>query len=205
MRSQSRTLSLCLSLLAVLVVVQLAQQVQQCHAFSLVMMGRRGKGKLKKTLSGESVSSKKSNSSVNAMNRGKGQEITGVTLPAEGSVKGWEFGEKVTMACANVEGAFYAIQGECPRCAFDLWKGDLIGLDDPAWEETPRIACPTCGTTYSMRTGRLGPQLKRKGLAGFVNGLAKTATDGDKPLDAEAFQITLDEDGRVFCRSKSKN
>jgi nitrite reductase/ring-hydroxylating ferredoxin subunit len=166
------------------------------HCFNLVMMGRRGQGNLKKSLAGESVSSKKSSA-----NPGKKQEITGVTLPAEGKIKGWEFGDKVTMACANVDGKFYAIQGDCPRCAFDLYLGDLIA-DDPAWEELPRVACPTCATTYSMVSGKYGPPLKRKGLAGFVGGLAKSATAGDKPQDAEAFQITLDEEGRVFCRKR---
>jgi nitrite reductase/ring-hydroxylating ferredoxin subunit len=168
------------------------------HGFNLVMMGgKRGKGNLKKSLAGESVSSKKS-SVKSATIR---QEITGVTLPAEGQLKGWEFGNKVTMACANVGGKFYAIQGDCPRCAFDLYKGDLIA-DDPAWEELPRVACPTCATTYSMVSGKFGPPLKRKGLAGFVGGLTKSATAGDKPKDAEPFQITLDEEGRVFCRKR---
>ena len=137
------------------------------------------------------------------MNQGKGQEITGVTLPADGTIKGWEFGDKVTMACANVGGTFYAVQGDCPRCAFDLWKGDLIA-DDPAWEELPRVACPTCATTYSMVTGKYGPQLKRTGLQGFVGNLAKTATQGDRPRNVQAFQISQDEDGRVFCRQKQQ-
>jgi hypothetical protein len=93
------------------------------------------------------------------------------------------------------------VSGECPRCAFDLWKGDLIA-NDPGFEDLPRVACPTCATTYSLRTGRYGPPLKRTGLAGFVGRLAKTATAGDKPKDAEAFEITLDDEGRVFCRKR---
>ena len=85
------------------------------EAFSLVMMGRRaGKGNLKKTLSGAESVSKRKNASVNSLNQGKGQEITGVTLPAEGRIKGWEFGEGQRMACANVAGSFYAVQGDCP-------------------------------------------------------------------------------------------
>jgi nitrite reductase/ring-hydroxylating ferredoxin subunit len=167
----------------------------------LVMMAKRGKGNLKRTLSGEDSVSKNRGNPTNSMNQGKGQEITGVTLPAEGTMKGWEFGEKVTMACSNVGGRFYAVQGDCPRCAFDLWKGDLIA-DDPAWDELPRVACPTCATTFSMVTGRYGPPLKRRGLAGFVGGLAKTATDGDMPKDAISFVITQEEDGRVYCRQK---
>lgn len=190
--------SFLLPLLMLLVFV-----VSSVESFNLVMMAKRGKGNLKRTLDGEgSVSKKKSGSGMNALNQGKGQEITGVTLPANGQIKGWEFGDKVTMACGNVDGTFYAVQGDCPRCGFDLWKGDLIA-DDPAWDERPRVACPTCATTYSMVTGRYGPQLKRTGLAGFVGGLAKTATNGDKPSDVKSFQITKDEDGRVFCREKN--
>ena len=173
------------------------------EAFNLVMMAKRGKGNLKRTLDGAgSVSKKKNSNSITALNQGKGQEITGVTLPADRMIKGWEFGDKVTIACANVDGQLYAVDGICPRCGFDLWKGDLI-VDDPAWEERPRIACPTCATTYSMTTGRYGPQLKRTGLAGFVSGLAKTATNGDKPMNVKSFQITQDEEGRVYCREKN--
>lgn len=171
-------------------------------AFSLVMMGRRaGKGNLKKSLSGESVSKRSKANSVNSLNQGKGQEITGVTLPADGMIKGWEFGEGKKMACANVDGNFFAVQGDCPRCGFDLWKGDLIA-DDPGFENLPRVACPTCSTTFSLRDGKFGPPLKRSGLAGFVGNLAKTATAGEKANNAEAFQITMDEEGRVYCRKK---
>ena len=171
-------------------------------SFSFVLMAKRGKGSLQKALDGADSLSKKKANSVNSLNQGKGQEITGVTLPAEGGIKGWEFGDKVTMACANVGGVMYAVQGECPRCGFDLWKGDLIS-DDSAWEELPRIACPTCATTYSMKSGRHGPQLKRTGLAGFVGNLAKTATQGDKPQDIKTFAITQDVDGRVYCRQRA--
>ena len=49
-------------------------------AFHIVMMGRarRGKGDLKRSLDGGTVNSK-------SLNQGKGQEITGVTLPADGA------------------------------------------------------------------------------------------------------------------------
>jgi nitrite reductase/ring-hydroxylating ferredoxin subunit len=103
------------------------------------------------------------------------------------------------MACANVGGELFAIQGNCPRCAFDLFKGDLI-LDDVAWDDVPRVACPTCATTYGFRNGKYGPPLKRTGLSKFVGDLAKTATKTDEYKNARAFKITRDEDGRVFCR-----
>jgi nitrite reductase/ring-hydroxylating ferredoxin subunit len=174
-------------------------------AFTLVMMGsRRGKGGLKKSLNPNSTGDKLTppkKTSMNSLNNGKGQEITGVTLPAEGSIKGWEFGNQVCVVCANVKGKLYALQGDCPRCAFDLWKGDLI-TDDPAWDDLPRVACPTCATTFSLKTGARGPSIKRSGLAGFVGGLAKTATQNDEMKDAKAFIITREEDGRVYCKER---
>ena len=181
-------------------------RIQDVNGFSFILMGRgRGKGNLKRALSDEGSRSKKRGKErdpVASMNGGKGQEITGVTLPAEGMIKGWEFGDKKVMACANVRGEFYAVQGDCPRCAFDLWKGDLIA-DDPGFEDLPRVACPTCAVTYSLRSGLYGPPIKRKGLAGFVSGLAKTAT-ANQERSCDAFKITVDsESGRVYCRKKS--
>jgi nitrite reductase/ring-hydroxylating ferredoxin subunit len=166
---------------------------QHADSFTLVMMGaRRGKGDLKRNLDPNSKQSMPN----------KGQEITGVTLPAVNSIRGWEFGEGVNMVCANVGGKYMAIQGNCPRCAFDLWKGDLI-VDDPGFKDLPIIACPTCATTYSMVTGKHGPPLKRTGLQAFTTNLAKTATNTDAYKDAKAFRITRDEeDGRVFCRER---
>ena len=49
------------------------------------MMGRRG-GNLKRRLNDESFSSKSKSSSVASLNKGRGQEITGVSLPAEGKL-----------------------------------------------------------------------------------------------------------------------
>jgi nitrite reductase/ring-hydroxylating ferredoxin subunit len=162
-------------------------------SFSFVLMGaRRGKGDLQQNI----------NDQYKNKNKKQDQEITGVTLPAEGKIKGWEFGQGKTLACANVGGTFFAIQGNCPRCAFDLWKGELI-VDEIAWgKDVPRIACPTCSTTYGMRSGLLGPPLKRTGLQGFVGNLAKTATAKDSYKNAKAFLITRDNDGRVYCRER---
>lgn len=170
-------------------------------------MGRgRGKGNLKRALSdkgGRSKKKMKGKDPTASMNDGKGQEITGVTLPGVNQIKGWEFGEGKTMACGNVDGQFYAVQGDCPRCGFDLYKGDLI-TDDPGFEDLPRIACPTCSTTFSMKSGLYGPPLKRKGLAGWVSGLAKTAT-ANQERNCDSFQITLDDEtGRVYCRQIPK-
>ena len=80
--------------------------------FSVVFMAKRGKGGLKRRLNDSVDGRKKNNSSSDAKsaNQGRGQEITGVTLPAEGKVQGWEFGEGVRLACANVRGTYYAVQ-----------------------------------------------------------------------------------------------
>lgn len=171
---------------------------QHADSFSLVMMGaRRGKGDLKRSLDPSSSSNNRQSQPGK-----RGQEITGVTLPAANSMRGWEFGQDVRMVCANVGGRYLALQGECPRCAFDLWKGDLI-VDDPGFTDLPAIACPTCATTYSMVSGKHGPAYKRRGLQAFTTGLAKTATAKDEFKDAKAFLITRDEeDGRVFCRER---
>ena len=121
-------------------------------------------------------------------------------LPFVGTIKGWEFGAGQSVACANVDGDLYAVQGNCPRCAFDLYKGDII--DDEGFEDLPRIACPTCATTFSLKTGGHGPPVKRTGLAGFVGNLAKTATVNDAMADCKAFAITRDDDGRVFMKER---
>eukprot|EP00550_Attheya_septentrionalis_P012684 CAMPEP_0198302820 /NCGR_PEP_ID=MMETSP1449-20131203/56564_1 /TAXON_ID=420275 /ORGANISM="Attheya septentrionalis, Strain CCMP2084" /LENGTH=201 /DNA_ID=CAMNT_0044005289 /DNA_START=42 /DNA_END=647 /DNA_ORIENTATION=- len=169
-----------------------------CSAFTLVMMGRR-RGKV----GDKKLTSQKQSSPIKSLNGGKGQEITGVSLPAEGTVKGWQFGNDQKMACVNVEGTYYALQADCPRCAFDLFKGTVVTDEAFAASEMPRLACPTCSTTYGLKTGTHGPALKRTGLSGFVGGLAKTATVDSSSKDAKAYTITCDpSDGRVFCRER---
>ena len=91
------------AILTVLCVLSLS--VQCSTAFSIVFMAKRGKGSFK-SLDDDDSNPKSSG----VLNRGRGQEITGVTLPAEGRLKGWEFGDGVRMACANVDGKFYALQ-----------------------------------------------------------------------------------------------
>ena len=116
-----------------------------------------------------------------------------------GKLRGWAFGADRTICAANVEGRFFAIEGACPRCALDLFKGKLL-TDAEVWGAEPRVACPTCSVTYSLATGKYGPEYKSTGLAGFVNSWAKTATVGNTAKDVPAFVITRDkETGQVFC------
>jgi hypothetical protein len=112
--------------------------ISAVNSFNMVMMARRAKGGLQKNLDGDSDATPVS---ISSLNKGKGQEITGVTLPApgksdilffcalqerfldyiltsslsifgirKGKIKGWEFGDKVTMACANVDGRLFAVE-----------------------------------------------------------------------------------------------
>ena len=52
--------------------------IMLCSSFTLEMMGRKGKGSLKKNL--DSLSNSKRPTTTKSMNQGRGQEITGVTL-----------------------------------------------------------------------------------------------------------------------------
>ena len=72
MTSRIRTLTL---------LVILATECIISQSFSIVMMGmKRRKGGLKKGLESTESTSK----SISGLNQGKGQEITGVSLPTEG-------------------------------------------------------------------------------------------------------------------------
>lgn len=164
-----------------------------------LMMGRRGKG-LGRAL--DEAAGTTNNKDIKQINGGRGQEITGVTMPENMKIKGWAFGEDQTIAAANVNGKYYAVDGACPRCAFDLYKGKLL-VDKDVWGPDPTVACPTCSTTYSFRTGKFGPEYKQTGLTGFVNTWTKTATINNASQDVRAFIITKDEDtGRVFCKER---
>lgn len=92
-------------------------------------------------------------------------------------------------------------KGECPRCGFDLWKGDLV-VNDPGFAQDC-LACPTCATTYTLQSGQAGPPLKRQGLAALVGNLAKTATADQAERNAKAFAVTRDQEtSQVFLREK---
>lgn len=71
-----------------IILTLLATIVSRNAGFQLVMMGaRRGKGiGLKRSLDSTTVGDKKSTqgNAAKALNQGRGQEITGVTLPANG-------------------------------------------------------------------------------------------------------------------------
>ena len=72
-----------------------------CQGLTLVMMGaRRGKGGLQQNLDDARTFSSKG---VKALNGGKGQEITGVTLPAEGAlVSLFGAGQTIPRTCVSL-------------------------------------------------------------------------------------------------------
>lgn len=51
--------------------------------FSFVLMARRGQGNLQRSLEDSDAAAGNNKQGVASLNKGKGQEITGVTLPAE--------------------------------------------------------------------------------------------------------------------------
>ena len=172
-----------------------------CSSTQLMMGSRRGKaGNLKRSL--DDTQGTKHASDIKRINGGRGQEINGVTLPENMKIRGWAFGDDRTIAAANVDGKYYAVDGRCPRCSFDLFKGKLL-VDKDVWGPEPRVACPTCSTTYSLISGKFGPEYKQTGLAGFVNTWAKTATINNASQDVAVFLITKDEQtGQVYCKEK---
>lgn len=192
------------------------QVVSSYRPSFLLMMGSRRSTKrsdLKKKLLGDDIISSprkydNTNSITNvgnwkSLNQGKGQEIMGVTLPSQDKeIKGWVVGEdNQRVACANVNGKYYAVQGECPRCAFDLYRGKVVNVER---SKDPHVACPTCGATFSLRTGKRGPVIANDGfLSGFVNNLAKSATIGNSSKDAKAYIITVDTEKKVFYKEAS--
>jgi flagellar biosynthesis component FlhA len=76
-------------ILSTLVVLGFICTIPPASSFSLLMMGtRRGKGGMKIDVSSSSSKSTKSaKSQIASLNNGRGQEITGVSLPAPGKLE----------------------------------------------------------------------------------------------------------------------
>lgn len=66
------------------------------NGFCFVLMGRKGKGNLKRLLSDDDSAVKKTPRSSASVNQGRGQEITGVSLPEIVCVGYKCFGPKLT-------------------------------------------------------------------------------------------------------------
>ena len=62
------------------------------------------------------------------------------------------------VALFNVDGDFFAVEGECIRCASLLASGTVAGVE---------VACPACGWRYDVTTGRL-PEIPKLHVDTFV-------------------------------------
>ncbi|GMH94746.1 hypothetical protein TrST_g3360 [Triparma strigata] len=125
-------------------------------------------------------------------NKGRGLEVTGVTLPtADSPITGWIVGTDTKVAVANINDVYYGLQGACPRCGFDLFRGTATTSPNP------KISCPTCRTSYNAASGQPDGELK----GDFTSNLARLATTDKSKNAAKAFSITV-KDGRVFVRDR---
>ncbi|CAM9629096.1 unnamed protein product [Chrysoparadoxa australica] len=179
-----------------LALLGLGQFLADSDAFPqpMVMMGGRSKGGLARGLGEGKGKGKKG--------KGGGQRawslVSGVTLPAkEGEMKaweldlGWEEAGPTKLAAIKHQGSYYAMESACTKCAWDLWKGDVLPADG---KDSARVACPLCGTTYKLANGAPGEPIKRSGLAGWVGGLAQQSTNFQQATTAKTFPVRVDTD-----------
>jgi len=130
--------------------------------------------------------------------------IAGVSVPEVGKIKAWELnlGEEAPRkfaCCRPAEGKVYLVDGECSKCAFDLWQGELvIGSEAKGNAEKPaRVACPVCGQMFALPTGQPMGVKQKKGVGGWISGLAQsaTATTTAKPIGTYPVNIKVAETG----------
>lgn len=126
--------------------------------------------------------------------------VSGITLPEKDrSMKAWELdlnGEALKLTAIRVSGRLFCLEGACSRCSFDLWRGTIIPPDERG--TGGKVACPLCGTTYSLNSGVAGAPLERKGLNGWLGGLTQTATIGNAAKGVTPVPVKLPEGGGVL-------
>mmetsp|Transcript_59084 Transcript_59084/g.163213 ORF Transcript_59084/g.163213 Transcript_59084/m.163213 type:complete len:213 (-) Transcript_59084:296-934(-) len=106
--------------------------------------------------------------------------VNGVSIPQPGKIKAWALplgagGKEKILTCVNYASDLHVFDSSCTKCAWDMWKGDVVPT-----ENEPRIACPLCGTTYVLSSGEPRAALKREGFQGWVGGLARTSTAAEQ-------------------------
>ncbi|GMI22025.1 hypothetical protein TeGR_g8490 [Tetraparma gracilis] len=133
---------------------------------------------------------------------GPGLKVSGVTLPtAAKPLAGWLLPaapfatpptptRKIAVALPPGSSSFFGLSASCPRCGFDLYKGELL---------SSTLGCPTCKTRFSLADGE--PQ--GEGPGDFVSRLARTATMDRASKRAEVYAVTVDESGDVFVKERS--
>lgn len=130
-------------------------------------------------------------------------KIPGITAPGEKKLKGWALevggGTTLPLCATTVNGKLYAMEGECSRCNWGLERGELRG----SVSGDAAIACALCGQTYSVVTGEPGPVVEKKGAAGWVGGLARSAPTTSKPRTQKTIRADVREDD-VYLDVESK-
>jgi nitrite reductase/ring-hydroxylating ferredoxin subunit len=147
-------------------VVAFAPSPGRCQASS-VLYGK-GKGDIMGALSGQKRAPKAKQPQP------AWSKVDGVSIPEVGNMKAWQLpiaGADRRFVCARPKAdRVYLVDGECTRCAFDLWRGTMTAGD------SPKVACPVCRETFSLLDGEPMGVAEKGGFEGWVGGLARTAT-----------------------------
>eukprot|EP00629_Pelagomonadales_sp_RCC1024_P012527 CAMPEP_0119288750 /NCGR_PEP_ID=MMETSP1329-20130426/37813_1 /TAXON_ID=114041 /ORGANISM="Genus nov. species nov., Strain RCC1024" /LENGTH=186 /DNA_ID=CAMNT_0007289533 /DNA_START=165 /DNA_END=728 /DNA_ORIENTATION=- len=124
-------------------------------------------------------------------------KVGGITAPTSGKMKGWDLdvGDGAAqLTAATVNGRLYVLERECSCCGWELDKGDIRGS---ASGEEPAVACSLCGQAYGLATGEPSGVVQRKGVSGWVGGLARNAPTTNKPRKHVSVRADL-VDGDVY-------
>ena len=124
-------------------------------------------------------------------------KVPGITAPENGKLKGWslEMGEAGTVqfCAATLNERLFVLERDCGCCGWELDKGDLRG----SAAADPVVACCLCGQTYNLVSGEPGGVVERKGVSGWVGGLARGAPTTNKARTQFAVRADV-KDGDVY-------
>ena len=124
-------------------------------------------------------------------------KVPGITPPENGKLKGWslDVGESGTVqfCAATLNERLFVLERDCSCCGWELDKGDLRG----SAAADPAVACCLCGQTYNLVTGEPGGVVERKGVSGWVGGLARGAPTTNKARTQFAVRADV-KDGDVY-------
>ena len=124
-------------------------------------------------------------------------KVPGITPPENGKLKGWslDIGESGTVqfCAATLNERLFVLERDCGCCGWELDKGDLRG----SAAADPAVACCLCGQTYNLVTGEPGGVVERKGVSGWVGGLARGAPTTNKARTQFAVRADV-KDGDVY-------
>lgn len=125
-------------------------------------------------------------------------EISGISLPRKDrEIKAWDLNigsQRKVLVAARSGDKIFVLDGECSKCAWDMWKGQVVSGE--------RIACPLCGSCYSLANGDPQGSVQRSGFSGFVGGLANQATSSKESttLGVYPLRISASDDGTPLIK-----